>query len=267
MRKDVLKWYNEFWRPTFESATIRSAAPTPAHEALAKIARRYPRARVVTQNVDGLHCAAIHGERGIPDPQLVEAHGRCGIFRCAGFDAAGKHGCERCAEDKARDTWYEVDELLDEDREVWKQTSSLLKAAPKCPSCKIACAVPVALLFDEIYDAHFFFEADAWDAWLDDMDAVVFVGTSFAVELTREALRRSRHRNVPAFDVNVNLAPLNVVRSDYLRTHTLQGDCQGILPRLAFLCTHAPLPTPSSHDSAAVGPPPYASSSSSAPPQ
>ena len=33
-------------------------------------------------------------------------------------------------------------------------------------------------------------QADAWDGWLDDADAVVFAGTSFSVQVTREALRR-----------------------------------------------------------------------------
>ena len=28
-------------------------------------------------------------------------------------------------------------------------------------------------------------QADAWDGWLDDADAVVFAGTSFSVQVTR----------------------------------------------------------------------------------
>jgi len=234
MRRDVMTWLRDFWIPTFESEAMATAQPTAAHEALARIARLCPKTKVVTQNVDGLHCARLHGDRGVPDPQVVEAHGRFGIFRCSGFDRNGKLCPKACDDAKARDTWYDVDELDPADRRGWRDPASL-KDPPKCPGCGVACAVPVALLFDEIYDAHFFFEADAWDAWLDDMDAVVFVGTSFAVELTREALRRSRHRKLPAYDLNVSLAPTTVVRSDYLRSHTILGDCQEVLPRLAAL--------------------------------
>lgn len=224
MRRDVVKWYNDFWTPTFESAAVKEAVPTKAHKAIARITRLCPGTKVCTQNVDGLHCSSIHGDDGVEDPQLIEAHGRAGIFRCSGFDQNGKRPVGACDDSVARDKWY--DNL---------RVDLGLTTPPMCPSCQVACAVPVALLFDEIYDAHFFFEADAWDAWFDDMDAVVFVGTSFAVELTREALRRSRHRKIPAFDINVQLAPPNVVRSDYLRHHTLLGDCQVILPRLADL--------------------------------
>ena len=47
-------------------------------------------------------------------------------------------------------------------------------------------------------------QADAWDGWLDDADAVVFAGTSFSVQVTREALRRCRDRRVPIYNFNVD---------------------------------------------------------------
>jgi len=256
-KREPLEWFNSFWLPTFESSRVRTAKPSPAHKALARIASRLPRTvRVVTQNVDGLHCARLHGPReGVADPQLVEAHGRYGLFRCAGCDATGAVRRDGCDDETAKNDWYELDELdADDARRIAAAcgmgpaaagtTTTIsqprLQAPPRCPKCKVCVAMPLALLFDEIYDAHFFFEADAWDAWLDEADVIVFVGTSFAVELTREALRRSRQRSpqhggVPVYDVNVQLAPPTIVRSEYLRNHTLLGDCQRILPRLAYL--------------------------------
>ena len=47
-------------------------------------------------------------------------------------------------------------------------------------------------------------QADAWDGWLDDADAVVFAGTSFSVQVTREALRRCSDRRVPISNFNVD---------------------------------------------------------------
>jgi len=56
-----------------------------------------------------------------------------------------------------------------------------------------------------MYDTHFFFEAEAWDSWLDEADAVLFIGTSFVVEVTREALRRAKDKGVPVYNVNVDV--------------------------------------------------------------
>lgn len=221
-RKDPVTWYNEFWLPTFE-ATVVEAKPSAAHKAIAKIARLAPRTRVVTQNVDGLHVGRVHGDSGVADPQLIEAHGRTGLFRCAGG----------CAE--ARNDWYELHELAEDDQKALSNFK--VDRPPQCPKCH-GPAMPLALLFDECYDAHFFFEADAWDAWLDECDAIVFVGTSFAAELTREALRRSKERGIPVFDVNVVEPPSTVVRAEVLRNNAILGKSEDLLPKLATFVEH-----------------------------
>lgn len=42
----------------------------------------------------------------------------------------------------------------------------------------------MSLLFDEDYDSHSFYHFDKAEDWFKDADAIVFVGTSFAVTLT-----------------------------------------------------------------------------------
>ena len=77
-------------------------------------------------------------------------------------------------------------------------------------------------------------QADAWDGWLDDADAVVFAGTSFSVQVTREALRRCRDRRVPIYNFNVDepektVALANAAR---LRRATALQTCDESFPQL-----------------------------------
>lgn len=236
LKKDTLRWFNEFWLPTFESERVRQAKPSEAHVAISKISRLAPLTRVVTQNVDGLHVGRIHGEDGVEDSQLIEAHGRARLYRCVGFWDSSSKDC--CDEATATQEWYEVDELLPEDAAALNAPSPRFEGddrLPTCPKCRSALVAPLALLFDECYDAHFFFEADSWDAWLDDSDAIVFVGTSYAVELTREALKRSKERKIPVFDINLVAPPPTVIRAEALRKNSIVGKAEILLPKLAIL--------------------------------
>lgn len=53
----------------------------------------------------------------------------------------------------------------------------------RCPGCGEASS-PMSLLFDEDYDSHSFYDFEKAEDWFKEADAVVFVGTSFAVTLT-----------------------------------------------------------------------------------
>lgn len=232
LRKDPVDWHNSFWLPTFETKLMKDAEPTKAHDALAALATLSPAIKVVTQNVDGLHVG-----RGVPDKQLVEAHGRAGLFRCCGIGDATE-GRVRCEADVAQKEWYGVDDLAPQDRQQlkkwWKDEGKALKKCFACPRCGASLA-PLSLLFDENYDSHFFFESDAWDGWLDDADAVVFVGTSFSVQVTREALRRCRDRRVPIYNFNVDPPPGTVALANaaQLRRNTALQTCDASFPQLA----------------------------------
>ena len=134
---------------------MRDAKPTKAHDALAELAQLSPAIKVVTQNVDALHVGG-----GVPDAQLVEAHGRAGLFRCCGIGDATE-GRTRCEESVANKEWYGVDDLLSKDRKAlqawWRDEGKPVTRPFACPRCG-AFLAPLSLLFDENYDSHFFFE-------------------------------------------------------------------------------------------------------------
>jgi len=134
---------------------MRDAKPTKAHDALAELAQLSPAIKVVTQNVDALHVGG-----GVPDAQLVEAHGRAGLFRCCGIGDATE-GRTRCEESVANKEWYGVDDLLSKDRKAlqawWRDEGKPVTRPFSCPRCG-AFLAPLSLLFDENYDSHFFFE-------------------------------------------------------------------------------------------------------------
>ena len=134
---------------------MKDAKPTKAHDALAELAQLSPAIKVVTQNVDALHVGG-----GVPDAQLVEAHGRAGLFRCCGIGDATE-GRTRCEESVANKEWYSVDDLLSKDRKAlqawWRDEGKPVTRPFSCPRCG-AFLAPLSLLFDENYDSHFFFE-------------------------------------------------------------------------------------------------------------
>lgn len=66
----VWGWY------ALRRASVRSAVPNPAHDALAYLARRLPKCTLLTQNVDGLHEAAGHRD-------VVSLHGSLLRVRCS----------------------------------------------------------------------------------------------------------------------------------------------------------------------------------------
>ena len=82
----VWEWYG--WRRD----RIRAASPNAAHHALVELARRVASLDVLTQNVDGLHAAALAAIHDPPPMPVVELHGSIWRLRCT--------GCGREAEDQ-----------------------------------------------------------------------------------------------------------------------------------------------------------------------
>lgn len=70
----VWEWYG--WRRD----KIRAASPNGAHVALVDLAARVASLSILTQNVDGLHAAAIPA--GEPAIEIVELHGSLWRMRC-----------------------------------------------------------------------------------------------------------------------------------------------------------------------------------------
>lgn len=71
-----------------------------------------------------------------------------------------------------------------------------LSETPKCPHCKNTLA-PQALLFDEGYHSHDFYEFKKMEEWLAEAEVIVFVGTSFAVRLPEVTLEHARALKIP----------------------------------------------------------------------
>jgi len=79
-RKNPLSWWNNFWLQSFPLA-FQGYESNPGHEAIAEICNNAKgQVKVLTQNVDGLH----QSTKASWDwkENLVEAHGRLGLYKC-----------------------------------------------------------------------------------------------------------------------------------------------------------------------------------------
>ena len=239
-QEDPQRWYAEFWLPLFLFPAWRQRAlmqaqgtrtngkmrvplptfmqqqpkyaPNAGHRALSSIAALRPATvRVVTQNIDGLHTAS-----GLPDAQLVEVHGRLGLHKCCNDEAKceyasrlsigdaqwGLRGHMRQGDDDNISSNGE-DENDTENRKCVFELEELLP----CPGCGSRSHVmPQALMFDEQYESHAFYQFNKVLHWLSELrpgDALVFVGTSFAVGVTLEALLHAGAKGVSVFNFNL----------------------------------------------------------------
>ena len=117
---------------------------------------------------------------------------------------------------------------------------------PTCPACS-APSLPQALLFDEEYESHAFYQYRKARRWLSSAKAVVFVGTSFAVGITEQALYYADESRLPTFSFNLKFeepAAHEASRGELPLPrplmHHIVGGCEVTLPKLAALVS-APL--------------------------
>ncbi|MDP2343497.1 MAG: Sir2 family NAD-dependent protein deacetylase [Deltaproteobacteria bacterium] len=201
---DPLRWYREFWLKAHPSLRDdpEKIQPNAGHDALTRLIAKNESHMIITQNIDGLHRRS-----GAPLERLIEIHGRADQFVCSNL----KH----CSQ--ARVALDAIDMGKVEAGDV-----------PECEVCGAAIR-PLVLLFDEMYDAQPAYRAREARRWLNDADAVVFVGTSFSVGITSMALSAARYAN--ALLVNVNVEPVDVDGS--LGFVNLLGPAEEVLPALA----------------------------------
>lgn len=102
---------------------------------------------------------------------------------------------------------------------------------PPCPACGSAACLPQALLFDEDYSDHEFYQFDNLQKWFSEAEAFLFVGTSFAVTLTSLAVEEARLRKLPMFNMNIDDDPERTGRPT-LRWHDIVGQAEVSLPLL-----------------------------------
>lgn len=63
--------------------------------------------------------------------------------------------------------------------------------------------MPLTLLFDEKYQSHDGFGYARAERWFEHAQAIVFVGTSFSVTVTEEAVRISQRNQAKLFNFNI----------------------------------------------------------------
>lgn len=236
--ENPLEWWNKFWLTAHGMPKYTRSKPNRGHEAIAHICRRCPSARVVTQNIDGLH--SYDADAGIED-RLVEVHGRMSLFKCINpkclkrnepveldpkrFDHRWKPRNIR----EERTTGLAVDLLKRSPRkrtrtrrfadrenqkesespsptknsEWWERSVSQYhyKSAPVCPHCNHP-VLPNVLMLDEDYRSHPYFQYDHALRWLKSADAIVFVGTSFSAGVTCDALEKAASDFKPVFNMS-----------------------------------------------------------------
>lgn len=164
------KWY----RARF--SRLADARPNAGHYALAEL-ERWQRARgrefvLITQNID-----TLHGQAG--SQRVIEVHGRADRVRCP------QRGCE-FASPNGSIAGATIDfAAFDNNPDVG--------TLPRCPRCQAILRAHV-LWFDEFYTEHADYQfARALDA-MHSADLILFVGTSFSVGITAEALgTRAKH--------------------------------------------------------------------------
>jgi NAD-dependent deacetylase len=199
-----LVWYREFWLKAHPSLRDdpELVKPNDGHIALTRLLTKNPSHTIITQNIDGLHRRS-----GSPIERLIEIHGRADQFVCSNL--------RHCSQ--ARTTLAPIDMAGVDAGDV-----------PECEVCGSAIR-PLVLLFDEMYDAQPAYRAREARRWLNDAEAVVFVGTSFSVGITSMALSAARYAN--ALLVNVNVEAVDV--DGALGFVNLLGPAERVLPALA----------------------------------
>lgn len=117
--------------------------------------------------------------------------------------------------------------------------TQMLGELPRCPAegCGEPC-LPQTLLFDEDYESHTFYQWKKAEKWLSEADGFVFVGTSFSVTVTSEALEMAAQKGLPVWDFNIATSGGSGAARQGKRIRPLYmvvGTSEETLPKLASL--------------------------------
>jgi NAD-dependent SIR2 family protein deacetylase len=109
----------------------------------------------------------------------------------------------------------------------------LINEPPLCPSCHRP-ILPQALQFDESYHSHGHYQFERMEQWIERSSVIVFVGTSFAVSLTKHALEHARRESKVVYNFNIDSEGLET--SSWMNAANVTGDVQRTLPELVNAC-------------------------------
>ena len=161
----VWDWYRE------RRQRIRTAQPNPAHQAIAKLAKRAGEFLLVTQNVDDLHRRA-----GLPSEKMVQIHGDIFITHCS--------RCDFKRQEDEHDDEHEHDD----------------DSLPKCPECG-ALVRPGVVWFGEQLDLAKISIVENF-VTADDCDLVIVAGTTALFGYITDWALRARGRTGQLIEVN-----------------------------------------------------------------
>lgn len=140
------------------------------------------------------------------------------------------------------DTAVDTDPIDDENREKKRTNQGLerhkphlpirLHTPPLCPSCSRPC-LPQALLFDEGYHSHGYYQFEKIEDWIANYaDVMVFVGTSFSVTITDVAVRYAMEKSIPVYNFNLHE---RLSSNSRLNVENIMGDSSDTLVELLSL--------------------------------
>ena len=169
-------------------ATYKDSKPNTVHNWLSD-------KKLITQNIDGLDFKAGNKD-------YIPIHGR--------LDKLVRYDDEMKFQDPIDAKWEDIDEKLD-DKELANHLLKKFKiptinGLPK-PDFGISLK-PYVLLFDEMYtEIYRFSEAEKW---MQSANKIIFMGTSFSVNITSIALRVAFSKNIP-----IEIVDPNPIKLDY----------------------------------------------------
>jgi len=195
---------------------VARARPNAAHRALAELEARGRVAKLVTQNVDGLHQRA-----GSHD--VLDLHGRIDAVRCLACDARVPRE-EVQAQLAARNPeWTHAVEAAaiapdgDADLDAIDTTTFL---APHCVACGGLLKPDVVFFGENVPRAR----VDAAQAALQASDAMLVAGSSLMVYSGYRFALKAREAGLP-----LAILTLGTTRADALATLKLDAECGGTL--------------------------------------
>lgn len=188
---------------------IDQVKPNAAHRALVDLERRRRESTgeflLVTQNIDTLHEQA--GSQA-----LVKVHGSSDRVRCT------RAGCEQ-----AEPSGSFPRESIDLRPFI---SEPCLDNLPRCPDCDGLLRAHV-LFFDEMYHDHVDYQFSRVQTAVEQMRAVVFVGTSFSVGITDLILHAALSRRVPALAIDARARDSRLP----FGLRWVQGRAESLLPQ------------------------------------
>ena len=211
-----------YWaRSYFGWPVMAKASCNPAHEALVALERGGRLAKVVTQNVDGLHRRA--GQAG-----LVELHGRLDRVHCLDCDTIGCRGeLQRRLAALNRDWTAEVQGInADGDARLDDSDWPGFRVAG-CPACG-GTLKPQVVFFGETVPRQ---THEAVGEALSRATALLVVGSSLVVGSAYRLVRDAAARGLPVAAVNRGRT-----RADELLAFKVDAGCETALSAAADLC-------------------------------